>query len=233
MFDSPSRSTVDKDGNVYVAGNLDYKIRKIAPSGIVSTFAGSSAGYEDGLGVAAKFKTARGIVSDPDGNFFVADYINYKIRKITPNGLVSTFAGSTLGDADGEGTSAQLVSPYDIAIDKDGNLYVVQYRSRDLRKISPTGQVSTLPNIIPEMTGFLFGIALDSEGNIYISNAQKILKMHPNGSVVVIAGDNQGFADGNGASARFHHPRGLAVDSDMNVYVADSFNHRIRKITQE
>ncbi|MBC7830167.1 MAG: hypothetical protein H7122_20660, partial [Chitinophagaceae bacterium] len=181
----------DATGNVYVADAGNNRIRKISTTGRVTTIAGSgTAGFHNDNGVAAQFNRPGGIASDQHGNFFVLDINNYRIRKMTADGKVSTFAGSGIqGNADGDAGTAQFYELFDLVIDKLGNLYVTD--NHRVRKISPQGVVSTL------------------------------------------AGSTSGFADGDGLSAKFFYPSGLGIDAHDNIYVADSFNSRIRKISFE
>ncbi|MDR1849013.1 MAG: hypothetical protein LBQ75_03135 [Zoogloeaceae bacterium] len=157
---------------------------------MVSTLAGSGKeGFADGEGYSAQFGYSYGIAIDAAGNLYVADASNHRIRKVTPKGIVSTFAGGEKGFADGQGNAAQFNRPSRIVIDATGNLYVADMENNRIRKVSPEGKVSTL------------------------------------------AGSGKsGFADGEGDSAQFYYPYGIAIDAAGNLYVTDANNHRIRKI---
>ena len=228
-FSSPYSIAIDLEGNLYVADAANHNIRKITPSGVVSTLAGSTAGFADGTGTAAKFYTPTGITADSDGNIYVADFNNQRIRKITPSGTVSTLAGSTIGSADGNGSSAQFEYPYDVAIDSEGNLFVMEPYISRVRKITPSGQVTTIAQI--GSNGY--GIAVDGHGDIYATsgNGLKIYKINAEGTETLFVGNVAGDVDGSGDVARFMALKGLTIDSEMNVYVADKY--KIRKITQE
>jgi len=212
-FYFPFDITIDTAGNLYVADSSNNRIRKITPRGEVSTLAGSGraassaldGGYADGLGEAARFNVPGGITIDKEGNLYVSDSANHRIRKITPRGEVSTFAGDGKRDfADGPGEAARFNVPGDITIDKEGNLYVVDTFNHRIRKISPEGEVST----------FAGGSAqTDEEGG---GETNKYLG---------------GFSDGQGSAAQFRRPHGIVIDASANLYVADTFNNRIRKIT--
>ncbi|MDD2699058.1 MAG: BspA family leucine-rich repeat surface protein, partial [Arcobacteraceae bacterium] len=213
----------------------------------VTTFAGDgTAGSTDGIGATAQFNSPSGVAVDSSGNVFVADYINHKIRKITPDGNVSTFAGSgTDGFADGTGTAAQFNYPYGVAVDSNGNVYVADVYNNKIRKITPDGNVSTFAGSGTD--GFADGssttaqfnhprgVAVDSNGNVYVADVynNKIRKITPDGNVSTLAGSTSGFADGTGTAAKFNFPSGVAVDSNGNVYVADVDNNKIRKITPD
>ena len=217
-----------------------------------ATVAGSPTlyGAVDGVGSAARFGYAMmGIVNDSIGNFYVADYGNFTIRKVTPAGSVSTFAGLTgsQGSVDGIGSAARFFGPFGMAVDGQGNTYVGDSWGRRIRKISPTGVVTTFAGPGPggyadgtaanASFGDTRGLAVDSDGNVYACDTgySSIRKITPAGVVTTLAGPGasggQGTTDGVGSAARFRAPRGLAVDLNKNVYVADSDNHTIRKIT--
>ena len=196
--------------------------------GNVTTIAGSTQGYSDGTGTVARFVGPNGLVVDAFGNIFVADTYNHKIRKITPAGVVTTFAGSTQGHSDGTGTAAQFSGPTGIAIDGSNNIYV---SSGSIRKITPTGVVTTI--VGSAEFNFPHGLDIDIWGNLYVADYfnHRIRKVAQNGTVTTIAGNLQGFLDGNFSIARFNQPSDVAVDSSGNLYVADTYNNRIRKIT--
>ncbi|MFH7000470.1 MBG domain-containing protein [Flavobacterium sp. FlaQc-57] len=241
QFDSPQGVAVDVLGNVYVADFGNNKIRKISPAGSVTTLAGSTEGFADGIGTAAKFNYPQGITVDASGNVYVADTYNDKIRKITPAGVVTTLAGSTSGFADGTGTAAQFKAPYGVAVDASGNIYVADLGNNKIRIITPAGMVTPLAGSIPGFADGIgtaaqfyapFGVAVDASGNVYVAdtNNHKIRKITPAGEVTTLAGSTSGFADGTGTTAQFNIPTGVVVDASGNVYVADSGNNKIRKI---
>ncbi|WP_160112161.1 IPT/TIG domain-containing protein [Aquimarina sp. AU58] len=244
QFNFPTDIAIDTEGNLYVADTWNHAIRKITPQGVVSTIAGSTPGFADGTGTMAQFNFPHGLVTDALGNIFVADSGNEKIRKITPQGVVSTIAGSTTGYADGTGSMAQFDFPTGIAIDKNDTLYIVERGNDKVRKITPQGVVSTFAG---NTSGFAdgngtaaqfnspTGIIVDTAGVIYVADNgnDKIRKITPQGVVTTLVGSTSGFADGTAVSAQFDSPFAITIDTDNHLYVSDSRNHKIRKITQE
>jgi PKD repeat protein len=252
-FDYPCGVVADSAGNVYVADYGSSTIRKITPGGMVSTLAGLAFNYgsADGTGSAARFEYPFGVAADSVGNVYVADTDNYTIRKITPDGVVTTLAGlaGNYGSADGTGSAARFYYPYGLAADSGGNVYVADTENSTIRKVTPDGVVTTLAGLAGNYGGTdgtnsaarfstPTGVAVDSAGNVYVadygnSTIRKVTPVGTNWVVSTLAGlaYNIGSADGTGSAARFYAPFGVAVDSAGNVYVADMYNDTIRKIT--
>ena len=251
-FNAPTSVAVDAAGNVYVADQQNCFIRKVTPAGVVTRFAGNivnnnPCGSEDGAGNVARVNGANGVATDGAGNVYVADTFNNKIRKITPAGVVSTLAGSgAFGFADGPGTTAQFRSPRAVAVDAAGNVYVADAQNQLIRQVTPAGVVTTVAGLAvtsgsADGTGSVarfnnpYGIAVDNAGNLYVGDANNntIRKIAPGGVVTTLAGTAGTccFNDGTGSAARFNGPRGVAVDGAGTVYVADTFNQRIRQVT--
>lgn len=217
------------------------------PAGI-SLLAGplGGPGQQDGTGSAARFHSPQGVVVDSAGNLFVADSENHTIRKITPSGAVSTFAGSPGVTGTANGSDARFNSPRGLAIDGNDNLFVADTVNSAIRKITPAGVVSTLAGK-PGVGGSSNGsgedarfnspraLAIDSTGNLFVADTynELIRKVTPGGDVTTFAGGSVSTVsfDGNGTSARFFGPAGLAFDAAGNLYVADSDGGTIRRIT--
>ncbi|WP_157716605.1 NHL domain-containing protein, partial [Roseivirga ehrenbergii] len=245
-FGQPFGMVVDNTGNLYVS-SYSHRIRKITPAGVVSIFAGSGDyGSANGTGTAASFANPSGMAMDAAGNLFVADFGNHTIRKITPAGVVTTFAGmnGVRGSADATGTNASFSGPIGMAIDGSDNLYVTELVNNRIRKITPTGVVTTFAGsgsgTPVDGTGLVaaFGgpdaIEIDESGNLYVTeqNSHLVRKITPAGVVTTIAGTGStGSADGTGTSASFNTPYDVLVDGSNNLLIADAFNHTIRKIT--
>lgn len=259
-FYSISGLAADGNGNLFVADRNG--IRKISPTGYVTTFAGNplgGPGYSDGNGGNAAFAsetsglwTGLGIATDAQGNIYVADPWNHRIRKVSTNGNVTTFAGSgNSGFQDGTGIFTAFSLPTGITVDIAGNVYVADNLNSAIRKITPTGVVTTLAggrrgyqdgsgtNAMFDLEGgsiltFVAKLAVDRFGNIYVSDVgnQAIRKVSPGGFVTTLAGGSQaGFADGEGAVARFNAPCDVVCDKAGGTFIVDSQNHRIRRAT--
>ena len=252
---------------------------------IVSTLAGEGKkGLRNGPGDTARFRYPAGMTVDPFGNVYVADAINRGIRMIEPNGEVNIPAlmpfngdvyktGGLLAGTTGSRSIAMIINgigahlfanPMDVIVGADGYLYMVAYQDNRIWKIAPGhrvepqqvrygnkfnigGEVSVLVGSYPFLSGDKDGsineaefnypraLATDGAGNIYVADTgnHRIRKITTRGEVLTLAGSKRGFKDGAGAEAKFHEPIGIAVDSKGNVYVADSHNHSIRKVTPE
>ncbi len=247
-FNLPTVVTIDNFGNVFVVDRSNHKIRKITPAGDATTFAGSgSIGSTDGIGTAASFKYPDGAVFDSQNNLFISDQSNHKIRKITPDGTVSTFAGNgTIGSANGVGILASFYYPAGMAVDAADNLYVADYGNNKIRKIAPDGTVSTFAgtgvagaaegDVTTAQFNGATGVCVDSFGNVFVADYynNKIRKIDTFGNVTTVAGSGAiGAADGIGTAASFYYPAIVAVDMANNLFITDEENHKIRKITTD
>jgi sugar lactone lactonase YvrE len=234
-FNRPQGIAVDGQGNVYVGDTYNHRIRRITPAGVVTTFAGTGqAGYADGPGTSAQFYTPFGVTVDGQGNVFVADYSNERIRKITPNGLVSTVAGSgSRGFLDGRSEVAQFHAPIDVAVDGQGNLYVAELGNSAIRKITAAGAVSTLAGTgigSPAVFDAPRGLDVDVEGTVYVADSdnRRIRRVSSTGVVSTLAGSSEGgsmaagYQDGPLLTARFRYPYGIAFDASGSLYISDA-----------
>ena len=275
-FHAPIDLTLDASNNLYVVDRVNSAIRKVSPGGVVTTFAGSpTVGTSDGTGTEAQFTFLSQITSNAQGELFVTD--GPRIRKISSDGVVTTFVTAFEDIIPGIPTPGL---PGYLTTDPDGNLYVIYnyYFTSRILQVTPDGVASTYY----EHDKNLIGIAIDDKGNIFVGEQyfleNKILKitparevkvmtedvarmsnlaldkttgqiffsafyadfetyydgiykLDPSGKVTQIAGSKIGFADGIGKKAQFHSPAGVTIDSEGNIYVADSRNNKIRKIS--
>ena len=255
-FCQPCGVAFDAAGNVYVSDYYNYAIRKVTPAGTVTTLAGcvGEPGSNDGTGSSARFDRPLGLAADALGNLYVADSGNCVIRKVTPEGAVSTLAGNAgnAGSADGTGREARFRTPNDVAVDGAGNVYVADTYNHTIRKVTPSGSVTTLAGKVEMKSGQPVGgfadgkagtakfrtpraLAVDGAGNVYVADTDNALvrKITPAGTVKTMAGSVgiTGYLNGTNSAARFSSPQSLAVDSAGNVFIADTGNQNIRKMT--
>jgi len=234
LFNTPSGIALAPDGNLIIADTGNNCIRRLTPNGQASTVAGNGiAGYVDGSANKAQFSGPIGIAVDAHGNIYVADSYNDRIRQITPSGQVSTVAGQgTPGYADGDRNAALFDTPSGIVVANDGSLIVADTGNDRLRRISPEGNVTTLP--VADLSSPI-GVALTYDNILYVTelDRSRVLQITPDGATHVIAGDYAGFADGS-QEARFNQPTGIAIAAKprepAKLYVADSGNYLLRKL---
>jgi sugar lactone lactonase YvrE len=242
QFNTPSGIAFDRDGNLLIADTSNNRIRKLsADYQTVSTVAGSGvAGFKDGAANDAQFDGPIGIGVDGQGSVYVADTYNDRLRKITPAGNVTTLAGAgTPGMQDGDAATAMFDTPCGVAVDAQGNLFVADTANHAIRKVDSTGEVST---VMQEATDSVngagptrlrrpVGLALTHDGFLFVADegSHHLLRIAPDGSAVQYAGREAGYKDS--PDARFNSPMGMAVDRDGNLFVADSQNYLVRKIT--
>jgi sugar lactone lactonase YvrE len=245
QFNDSRGVAVDTSGNVYVADGNNTIIRKITPSGVVTTLAGTAgaAGAADGTGSAARFRYPYGVAVDNSGNVYVADTENSTIRKITPAGVVTTLAGEylTTGSADGTGNAARFFYPHGIAVDTSGNIFVADSSNGTIRKVTPAGAVTTFAGTAGNIgsndgTGtaaefnYPESIAVDASGYVYVGDFYTIRKISPAGVVTTLAGvgSTSGSTDGIGSAALFNEAAGIAVAASGVIYIGDLGNDTIR-----
>lgn len=246
----PYGIAVDDAGYIYVSEDSDCVIRRIDPSGADIVFAGDEthAGYgTDGTGSVASFFDPAGLTVDKSGNIFLAEYIGYTIRKITPGATVSTIAGKLLmnGSNDGTGAAARFFNPTGLTIDPSGNLYIADRGNHLIRKIASGNIVTTIAgdgtagynNGNGKAASFndLENLVMDKAGNLYVTDTNVIRKIDPSGNVTIFAGQlsAHGSTDGPVSSATFFNCRGIAIDANGTLYIGDTGNNLIRKITLE
>src|SRR5579883_99074 len=285
----PSGLAIGSDGGLFVADSYNYRVRRIDPSGTISTVAGNGdfryAG-DAGLAVSATFYYPTAVATDTRGNLYVADTGAHVIRKISANGVISTVAGNGRGGFAGDGgqaTQAQLNQPTGVAVDAAGNIYIAELGNGRLRKVDVSGVITTLAQ-----KGNASSVAVDRSGNVFLGTGSEVYQVSPNGNLRLLAGNGQLGSGGNGvpatsvgfgpyirgltidpagdlifistnvyiykvtpdgivhviaggggfagdggpaSAAKFSNPLGIASDSFGAIYIADSGNQRVRKIT--
>ena len=250
----PAGVAVDSAGNLYIADTGNGRIRKVDSTGTITTIAGTGEfGFsgDGGPAVEAELYDPAGVAVDSAGNLYIADTGNQRIRKIDSTGTITTIAGTGEYGFSGDGgpaAVARLAFPNGVAVDSAGNLYIADSGNRRIRKIDSTGTIITIAGTgefgfsgdggpaIQAALYLLSGVAVDGAGNLYIADTgnQRIRKIDSTGTITTIAGTGEyGFSGDGGpaAVARLAFPNGVAVDSAGNLYIADSGNRRIRKLT--
>ncbi len=232
----PTGIAVDKSGNLYIADGLNNRVRKVS-GGVISTVAGNgTAGYtgDKGPATSAELNNPTGVALDSSGNLYIADSANNVVRMVSSSGTITTFAGNNTLGYSGDmalATGAQLSNPVGVIADSAGNVYIADTGNNVIRQVYSG-------NIVTYAEGFTQpdAVAVDSAGNIYVADTQgrRIVKYTNAGVYTTIAGNGYGEFSGDngpGPNAALYDPMGLAVDSSGNVYIADTFNCRIRKVT--
>ncbi|SEL79515.1 S-layer homology domain-containing protein [Paenibacillus sp. OK003] len=249
----PRGVAVDSSGNLYIADVLNHRIRKVDTSGNISTVAGTGVGGYSGDGesaLVAQLNSPNGVAVDSMGDLYIGDSGNHRIRKVDKSGNISTVAGTGVSGYSGDGgsaTSAKMSSPNGVAIDNSGNLYIGDSGNNRVRKVDTFGNISTVAGTgeggyagdgglatLAKLNNPA-GIAVDSDGNLYISDLsnQRVRKVDTSDNISTVAGTGVGGFSGDGGPAilaKLNYANGVRVDSNGNLYIGDSGNNRIRKV---
>jgi sugar lactone lactonase YvrE len=243
---------VDSDGAVYIADFSNNRVRKVTVDGRISTVAGTSYGFsgDGGPATAARLYNPSGVAVGSDGTLYIADLNNHRVRKVTPDGLISTVAGASSGFAGdgGPAASARLAGPQGVTVDGSGNLYIADTGNRRVRKVTADGKITTVAGsgsagsggdngpAVSAQLGEVRGIAVDSAGTVYIVDQANnvVRKVTADGKISAVAGTGKPGFEGDGgpaAAAQFRQPFGVAVDCVDTLYITDYGNNRVRRIS--
>ena len=250
QFMGPISIAVTDAGVLFVVDSPAHRIRRIDPSGTVSTFAGGGTvglgqgEFRDGQGEDARFNLPGHIALDPAGNLVLTDKDNNRIRRISPAGLVTTIAGD---GASGPGSSpVRPGGPAGLAVGKDGTIYFTAHRDNAVIRLTPTGSFERILSSVPgPVTGgkpvngltyflaFPSGVAILSDGSLLVADTQanRILRVTPSLQVIQVAGGSVGNADGKGSAATFRAPVQVVALPNGDVIVVDSGNSRLRVLS--
>ncbi len=259
QLNAPVAIAVDGAGNLFVADRGNNRIRKISPSGIITTVAGNGTlGFsgDGGPATSAQFGYLQGLAVDGAGNLFIADSGNNRVRKVSPSGIIATVAGNGSLGFSGDGgpaTSAQLNNPWGVAVDGAGNLYIADSGNQRVRKVSPGGIITTVVGngargglsgdggpATSAQVSYLQGLAVNGAGNLFIVDPanRRVRKVSTDGIIITVAGNGtdafvSGFSGDGGpaTSAQLNRPNSVAVDAAGNLFIGDSGNNRVRKVS--
>jgi uncharacterized protein (TIGR03437 family) len=256
QLNNPNGVTVDAAGNVYITDSNNHRIRKVSPNHTITTFAGNGkAGFsgDGGPAISAQLYYPSDVTVDLVGNVYIADNNNNLVRKVSPQGVITTVAGSGQPGFSGDGgpaTSAQLRNPDGVGLDASGNLYIADYNNGLVRKVDPSGVISTIAGggsccgwgdgNLALSAGFNApsGVHADSAGNLYVSveGQNRIAQVLTNGFIRTLVGGNGSGYSGDGGpsySAQLNVPADVAIDAAGALYIPDYYNNRIRKVTPD
>ena len=224
-------------------------------AGTITTLAGTGkAGYsgDGGKATSARLNFPEGVAVDGKGNVYIAEAVNFRVRRVSPNGKITTFAGTGKSGFSGDGgkaTLARLAHPYGVAVDGKGNVFIADTSNARLRKVSPGGRITTIAGngavccstgdggaATAAVLSFPNAVAVDGKGNVYIADNldHRVRKVTSGGRITTLAGTGTSGDSGDGGkatSARLNYPFGVAVDRKGRVYISDSLSSRVRMVS--
>ncbi|WP_250279867.1 NHL repeat-containing protein [Frankia sp. Cppng1_Ct_nod] len=258
----PDDPVPDAAGNLYIPDTGNNRIRRITADGTITTIAGTGKydfSGDGGPATQAHFATPTDVMLDAAGNLYIADTDNNRIRRVTTDGTITTIAGTGIQGFSGDGgpaTQAHLAKPTDMALDAAGNLYIADTDNNRIRRITTDGTITTIAGTGTgtgtDIQGFSGdggpatqahltkpgGVVVDAAGNLYIADNgnNRIRRVTADGTITTIAGTGaEGFSGDGGPATQAHlaNPGGVVVDAAGNLYIADTDNNRIRRVTTD
>ena len=248
----PECVAVDAAGNIYIADSFNHRIRRVDTAGTITTVVGTGNDFsgEAGPAILARLNRPHGVAVDDSGNLYIADTWNHQIHRVDASGIVATVAGTGEFGYSGDGgpaVVARLTRPWDVSVDGEGNIYIADTRNHVVRRVDASGIITTVAGTGefgysgdggPAVEAQLYtprGVEVDSAGNVYISDSlnHRIRRVDASGTIATVAGTGEYGYSGDGGpalAAQLGQAEKLAFDSRGNLYIADTFNHRIRRV---
>jgi poly(3-hydroxybutyrate) depolymerase/sugar lactone lactonase YvrE len=236
-FNSPFGMTLDREGNLFVADTYNGRVQKIAADGTISTVVGRS-----------ELSLPSAVAVDSQGNLFIADSGGHRIRKVSPDGSITTVAGTGAAGFSGDhaaATAAQLNAPRGLAVDRQGNLFIADSYNHRVRRLATDGSISTVAGVgTPGFAGdkgtataapldFPTGVAVDRQGNLFVADSlnHRVRRVGADGIITTVIGGEPGGGGGSAPIIPLRYPSSVAVDQAGNILVADPFHHRVWKVS--